>query len=108
MIDLGLHSTCGIDRYHPALLPVNRWLAQLGLVAPGGPLNDKNLHKAVTERPDWDITLCSRAQNLVKSCARARNSTFKGERLVYEHKVQILFGTPLGAFGILVSEAPTR
>ena len=27
---------------------MNRWLAQLGLVAPGGPLNDKNFHKAVT------------------------------------------------------------
>ena len=30
------------------LFPMNRWLAQLGLVAPGRPLNDKNFHGSVT------------------------------------------------------------
>ena len=30
------------------LLLVNRWLTQIHLVAPGGPLKDKNFHKAVT------------------------------------------------------------
>ena len=38
----------GIDRYDKILFPMNRWLAQLGLVAPGGPLKDKNIREAVT------------------------------------------------------------
>ena len=49
---------------------MNRLLAQLGLVAPGGPLNGKNFHKAVTVWPDWDNSLCSRTQNLVLEWAR--------------------------------------
>ena len=55
VIDLRLHSTLrraeSIDMIQ--LLLMNRWLAQLGLVAPGGPLNDHNFHKAVTVYGFW-------------------------------------------------------
>ena len=39
---------CGVDGYGQIPLPMTRWLAQIALVGPGGPLDS---HKAVTGCP---------------------------------------------------------